>query len=214
MKKRKKMVREKINNFNLKNQYEKSFSYLKESKNYIYFIVGVFFLFAFIGFFFNDLIIYLIKFLFGINLEEKIMNFIKNLIEQTKGLSQFELIVYIFKNNVLASFTGMILGIFFGIFSIILVIFNGYLLGFVALISVKNEGILILWRLFPHGIFELPAVLISLGLGLKLSTFIFKEEKVKMFKDYLINSLRVFLFIIIPLLIIAAIIEGILIFLV
>jgi len=44
-------------------------------------------------------------------------------------------------------------------------------------LSVGIEGYGILWRLVPHGIFELPAVFISLGLGIKLGTFIFREYR-------------------------------------
>ena len=46
------------------------------------------------------------------------------------------------------------------------------------------------------------------GLGIKFGTFIFKKNKKDAFKEYLINCLRVFIFVIIPLLIIAAIIES------
>ena len=34
-----------------------------------------------------------------------------------------------------------------------------------------------LFRLLPHGIFELPAIFISLGLGLRFGMFIFQKEK-------------------------------------
>jgi len=67
---------------------------------------------------------------------------------------------------------------------------------------------LTLWKLFPHGIFELPAVFISLALGMKLGTFIFQKKKMNSFKDYLWNSFRIFIFVVIPLLVIAAFIEG------
>ena len=90
---------------------------------------------------------------------------------------------------------------------------NGYVLGFVAYLVVNSDGILVLWRLFPHGIFELPAIFISLGLGLKVGTFIFQKKKFESLKKYSLNSLRVFLFIVLPLLIIASIIEGSLIYL-
>ena len=106
----------------------------------------------------------------------------------------------------------MIFGFLLGIFPVIAAIANGYLLGFVALISVNNGGWFILFKLLPHGIFELPAIFISLGLGLKLGTCIFRKEILKNFNEYFINSLRVFLFIVIPLLLIAGIIEGSLIF--
>ena len=122
------------------------------------------------------------------------------------------MIRFIFFNNVQSAFFGMIFGVLLGLFPVIFAITNGYVLGFVASVSVNAEGILILLRLFPHGIFELPAIFISLGLGLKIMTFIFEKNKLKTLKIYTKNSLRTFLFIIIPLLIIAAVIEGTLIF--
>jgi stage II sporulation protein M len=68
-------------------------------------------------------------------------------------------------------------------------------------------------NLLPHGIFELPAIFISFGMGLKFGTFLFYKEKMKKFAEFFSNSLRVFVFVILPLLVIAAIIEGSLIFL-
>ena len=100
-----------------------------------------------------------------------------------------------------------------GIYPVVATIANGFILGFVASMAVSSEGFFVLWRIFPHGIFELPAIFISFGLGLKIGTFIFQKKKFESFKKYFMNSLKVFLFIIIPLLIIAAIIEGGLIFL-
>ena len=188
--------------FNLKEEYKQSWNYLKESRNFIYWIVAVFFIFALIGFFVPA----------SESIKEQILNFIKELLEQTKDMSGGELTKFIFLNNLQASFFGVVFGIFLGVIPIIFSIVNGYLLGFVALISVKSEGFLVLWRLLPHGIFELPAIFISLGLGLKFGTFIFKKKKLESFKEFLFNSLRVFLFIVIPLLIIASIIESSLIF--
>ena len=136
------------------------------------------------------------------------MDFIKELIGQTKDMSQFDLISFIISNNVKSTFFGIIFGAFFGIFSLVGAITNGYLLGFVSFLSVNDGGILTLWKIFPHGIFELPAVFISLGLGLKIGTFAFQKKKLYSFRNYLINSLKVFLLVIVPLLVIAGIIEG------
>lgn len=210
MKKRKKSVEKNFNyvGFDLKDRYKKSFDYLKDSKNFIYVIMGLFFVFSFAGFFFSDLINVFFNSAFGIDLNAKISEFIQNLISETKGMSQVELILFIFKNNLWSSFFGMIAGAIFGIFSVAVILVNGYLLGVVGFMSVKAEGVFILWRLFPHGIFELPAIFISLGMGLKLGSFIFQKRKGEAFITYLVNSLWVFLLIVFPLLIIAAIIEG------
>ena len=181
-----------------KENYVQSWKYIKESRYFIYSIVILFLFFILLGFFFPV----------PENISAYILEFIEELLRKTEGMSWGELIRFIFLNNIQGSFFGMIFGVLLGIFPMMSVIANGYILGFVAAKSVEAQGILILWRLFPHGIFELPALFLSLSLGLKLGTFIFQKKKLKSLQRYLWESLRVFLFVIIPLLIIAAIIEG------
>ena len=193
----------KKNRYNVRGEYKKSWRYLKESRNFIYIIMGVFFAFTLAGFFLP---------VPGI-VSEYIKTVIQQIITETEGMNQSQLILFIFFNNAKSSLVGMVLGIFFGIFPLISTIMNGYLLGFVSLMAVEGGGWKTLLNLLPHGIFELPAVFISLGMGLKLSMFIFQKNKGESFREYLWSSLRVFLFIVLPLLIIAAIIEGSLIFL-
>jgi len=123
-------------------------------------------------------------------------------------MSQGELVSFIFFNNLQSSFLGMIFGFFLGIFSVITIVVNGYLLGFVSARVVQEGGVFVLWRLLPHGVFELPALFISMGLGLKLGMFVFYKKRFKTLKTFFWNSLRVFVFVIIPLLVIAAVIEG------
>lgn len=182
--------------------YGKCWNYLKESKIHIFIIIGLFFLFGLIGFFYPVFFIDIIE------------QFIKDIIEQTKDMGFLEMFIFIFKNNLTASFIGLVFGFFFGIVPVLLTLFNGYVLGYVAFKSVDAAGILVLWRLLPHGIFELPALFISLGLGLKFGMFIFAKEKRKQFIYELENSLRVFVYVIIPLLLIAGLIEACLMFLV
>lgn len=184
--------------FSIKEEYRKSWAYIHESKIFIYFVIGIFLFFALLGFF-----VPAPEFLYN-----TIMNYIRDILGQTSNLSPLQLIVFIISNNIQSTFLSIFLGIILGIFPIVSTLINGYVLGFVSLLSVNNGGILTLWKLFPHGIFELPAVFISLGLGMKLGMFIFKKDKLKHFRDYMTNSLRVFLLIVIPLLIIAGIIEG------
>lgn len=183
--------------------YRKSVRFIKESRDFIY--VAVLFFLTF----------FLIGFLLPVPsyIADQITALLQELMEKTGDMSQFELTKFIFFNNMQSSFFAMAFGILFGIFSIFVMITNGYLVGVVSSLSVEIDGILSLWRLFPHGIFELPAVFISAGLGLKIGSFIFQKKKFKSLKDYTINSLRAFVFVIIPLLVIAAIIEGALIFL-
>jgi len=181
-----------------KENYTQSWKYIKESRYFIYSIIFLFLFFVLLGFFFPV----------PENISAYILEFIEELLRKTEGMSQGELIKFIFLNNIQGSFFGMIFGVLFGVFPLMSVIANGYLLGFVVAKSVQSQGIVILWRLFPHGIFEIPALFLSLGLGLRLGAFIFQKEKLKSLQKYIWESLRVFLFVIIPLLIVAAIIEG------
>lgn len=179
----------------------KSKNYIKSCKNFIYVIIGIFIIFALFAFFVPA----------TAELENAIMKMLKELLDKTQGLNQWQMIQFIFFNNLQSSFIGLVFGIVLGIFPVLSAVVNGYVLGFVAVRSVGVEGISVLWKLLPHGIFELPAVFISLGMGLKFGTFLFKKKKIKSLKEFFWNSMRVFIFIVIPLLIIAAIIEGILI---
>jgi stage II sporulation protein M len=200
---RKKSVKKVRKNFIYKN-FKLSLAYLKKSKNYVWFSFALFTLISIFGYF------------FPVFFEEQVMQIIENLLNQTTGLNGFELITFIINNNMMSSFYGLILGIFFGIIPIGVILINGYVLGFVANKAVESGGILVLWKLLPHGIFEIPAVMISIGLGLKLGMFFFvyhgKDKRKEIFK-WIVDSLRVFFFIIIPLLVIAGIIEGSLIWL-
>ena len=187
--------------FSLKKEYIESWRFIKESKNFIYVAIGIFIAFFILAFFVHP----------SEALLNYIFEFIQELLEKTQGMSAGELVGFIFLNNLQSSFFGMVLGVVLGIFPVLALIANGYILGFVSSLTVAEQGIVSLWRLLPHGIFELPAIFISLGLGLKIGSFIFQKKKQESFRSFLLNSLRVFLFIIIPLLIIAGIIEGILI---
>lgn len=188
--------------FDIREEYKKSLTYLRESKNFIYISAGIFLLFALIGFFFET----------PKPIYDQLVEFIRQIMEKTQGMSQSELISFIIFNNIQSTFFVILGGIILGIFPVFNALVNGYLVGFVSSASVSADGFLSLWKLMPHGIFELPAVFISLGLGLRLGTFMFQKKRLESFKNYLINSLRIFLLIVIPLLIIAGIIEGTLIY--
>lgn len=184
--------------FNLKKEYIKSFNYLKESKKFIFWIIAIFLFLGILGFFIPP----------SEEISKAIMEQLKEIVEKTQGMNAFELILFIFFNNMKTSFSGMVFGFLFGIIPLIVTLVNGYILGFVSAMSVDLDGFSSLLSLLPHGIFELPAVFISLGLGLKFGSFIFQKNALKSFNDFFWNSIRVFILIVLPLLIIAAIIEG------
>lgn len=185
----------------LKKEYQETFQYIKSAKRYIYFIIGIFLLFSLIGFFAPV----------SSEIANQILDYFKNLVEKTKGYSGMQMIWFLLGNNSMATFIGLFSGVFFGLFSGVNAALNGFVLGFAASVSSAENGLLVLFRLIPHGIFELPAIFISLGLGVKLGTFIFQKSPGKSLKEYLRNSARAYLLVVLPLLVVAAIIEGLLI---
>lgn len=201
--KKRRLSWENINNY-FNSNFKFGLNYIKGLKNYFFAVLFLFLLVGVIGFFFPYFF------------ENEILKIIEELLAKTEGLGTFGLISFIIANNIQSAFFGMIFGVFFGIISLIVLIVNGYVLGFVAVKTVEIAGFLVLWRLLPHGIIELFAVIVSLAIGLKLGMFLFTyhgKNKGKEFFRWIKNAIRVFVFIIIPLLVIAGIIEGFLIIL-
>lgn len=179
--------------------YSKCWKFFKECEWYFVFAFGVF---AFL---------FLLGFAFPVFFRAEIFNFIKNLMLELEGKGILSLIWFIFINNIKASFFSMIFGIGLGIFPLIVSIVNGYLLGFVTREAVDVGGIFVIWRLFPHGIFELPAVILSIGIGMRIGMSLFEKNVKKRLKYNLMEGIRFFIFVVFPLLLIAGIIEGVLI---
>jgi stage II sporulation protein M len=165
MKKTKKVVKKSGFYEYVNNNFKDSWGYVKESKNYILLTFALFIVSGVLGYLLPDLF------------REQLTALIKELIEQTKGLGLFGMISFIITNNIKSSFFGLFLGIFFGIIPLGMVIVNGFLIGFVSNTAVSEAGITILWKLLPHGIFEIPAVIISIGLGIKLGLFLISYKK-------------------------------------
>lgn len=127
-----------------------------------------------------------------------------------KDLPSFLIFLLIFFNNSVKSLLSMLLGVFFGIVPVLFVLFNGYLIGVVVSVSSKNVGIWkVLLMLIPHGILEIPAIIIACAYGLRIGFATFKKIRggnVSV-SDEIRKALEVFAKIVTPTLLIAAFIE-------
>jgi len=183
---------------NFKVQFREALKYLRESKNYILAVVLIFIGGILFGAIFSSQLGFLDEIL-------------KQLVDKVKGLDTFGTVLFILRNNLTSSFYCIVFGVVFGIFPILASFSNGVLLGYVMKLVWFDSGAGEFWKILPHGVFELPAIFISLGLGVRLGMFIFSKKKGKEFMERARNSIILFVCIVIPLLIIAAIIEGLLI---
>lgn len=155
-------------------KYKESLRYLKESRNHLLIVSGLFILTFGIGYFTP---------LFFVDAIRKLL---ENIINETEGMNFSQIFVFIFQNNLKTAFLGIILGIFLGVIPLFYAITNGYIIGFVASKASEAFGPSILLRLLPHGIFEIPALIISLALGIKFGTFFLTaKDKIKGFIAYL-----------------------------
>ena len=228
--------------FAMKAKFRKQFkTAFKEMLPYAVASFIVFILAGFFGYFYPKLF------------TNEIFQWIQTILAETEGLGLIGLIKFLMFNNIRSSFFALTFGILTVIFPIFVILLNGYLVGFVSSFSVAQGGLVVLWRLVPHGIFEIPAFLISVGLGFKLglellkSSILFyhpKKDKTyilwlvlgiflspfaitglvllillisnpKLRNDNLLNiqkAFMVFVFVVVPLLIFAGLIEGALIY--
>jgi len=125
-------------------------------------------------------------------------------------------VIFLFLNNILVAVLSIFLGSILGLFPIIAAFINGFIVGVISGSIIETEGAgYLLAGLVPHGIFELPAIFISIGMGLKLGYLILstiisillgKSTKDEEFRIFLRDMKQAFKLIIV-LLAIGAIIE-------
>ncbi len=152
-------------------------------------------------------------YLFGLTYEHQASKMIKETFSSFKFIKKWEsykIFAFIFINNTIKAFAAMILGIFFGIVPTLFVLSNAFLIGVVVSVMSKKMGFLkVVLALTPHGILEIPAILISCAYGLNLGIAFYKKIRgadVNL-NRLLFQSIKSFVKIVIPMLLVAAFIE-------
>ena len=121
------------------------------------------------------------------------------------------LIAVIFLKNVLAAVLSVVSGPLLGILSFFAAIVNGLLLGAVFSYAAHTHRTAVtdvIIPLLPHGLFELPAMFMAWGLGIWQGIWFFEKNRTGTLRERRNKSLSALLLIIVPLLLVAAIIEG------
>ena len=149
------MKKRKVNGF--KRQFKDALSYLGKSKNYLLAIIAIFVGGLLLGIASHSQLSFLDGLLSG-------------LVDKINGLSTLGIILFIMQNNIKIALYGLISGAVLGIIPLMFSLSNGIVLGYVMNGVWANSGARELWRILPHGVFELPAIFISLSLGLDVTT--------------------------------------------
>jgi stage II sporulation protein M len=135
----------------------------------------------------------------------------KYLAEEYQGLSGGALFFYILSHNLMASILILYSGVLFGIIPILSIGANGVLLG--VLYRQAAEGIgysKAALMVLPHGVFEIPALLIAASYGLWLGVMAVRRMRGKestLLRFHIGHASRRYLAVVFPLLIVAAAIE-------
>jgi stage II sporulation protein M len=96
-------------------------------------------------------------------------------VERLMSLSPSQLLIIIFLNNSIKCLIAMVLGIALGLPPLIFICFNGYLVGLVvAALRSTIDPLIIIASLVPHGIIEIPVLLLSSAMGIAIGFESFK----------------------------------------
>lgn len=176
-------------------------SYVNEIKPLILLSILVFFISAIMGYVFTSTNPETADF----SLQE-----LESLVELIEGLSPLQIMFFIFLNNSIKSLFAILLGVFLGVIPLIFLAYNGFILGVVAYVFSSDKSfIFILAAILPHGIIELPMIFLSVAIGMRvgIDSFDFLRGRPSNVKAELSRGLSVFFRFVVPMLLIAAVVE-------
>ncbi len=127
-----------------------------------------------------------------------------------QSMTTFSSILSIILTNVVNSLIAVILGLALGFVPVLFAITNGLTIGmFVGTAMPKTSIFLLIAAMVPYVTFQIPALLLTSAVGLRLGYSlikVFSGRKGMLYESK--KSLAVFIFLILPLLILAAIIQA------
>ena len=126
-------------------------------------------------------------------------------------VTSWQIFLFIFENNVSKLFILLLLGAFAGLIPILSVFANGLLLGiFAQVVSEEISWTFFFLGILPHGIIEIPVLIISSAIGVrigKVAIWRLFSKKESLLKE-LFKALKFFILVLVPLIFIAALIEA------
>lgn len=117
--------------------------------------------------------------------DERLSSFMNNSLEGMRGIvgeiegsdhPQLWFFVFILLNNVIKSIFFVFIGAFFAIVPLFVLVVNGMILGYVVLHPAQDlsSWVIVLKGILPHGIIELPAIVLACAYGIRLGSLMLK----------------------------------------
>lgn len=197
----------------LLNLYKQLYSIIKSKKRLMFFVFYLYIICLAIGILAPNMFI------------EKQNELKDTILSQALGKSWIGVSKIIFLNNIYSALATVYYSIILGLYSLVFIAVNGYILGAVSIKTYAIIGATVYFTVIPHGIFEIPAAILAFTLGISmgitqlkyLKLLFYSTEKRTVltnylcvfFKEFKENSL-ILILIIMPLLVVGSIIEGIL----
>ena len=129
---------------------------------------------------------------------------LEEMIKPILGMSPAWQFLVVFLKNAFAGLLTILLGAAFGIFPIITLFLNGSLLGILAITLKETMSFsTFLLGILPHGILEIPFLIIAASCGMKVGRSLTRGN----FKKEFVSALVFFLKILLPMVFLAALIE-------
>jgi stage II sporulation protein M len=135
-------------------------------------------------YFIASALVFIFGFILGWQQPAALTQFLHNQIQGLQSMSnyvngkenpQMWLFFVIFLNNAVKAILFVFLGLAFGVLPLSMLVINGMVLGYV--LSAQNSEstiFLVLKGILPHGIIEIPAILIACAYGIKLGSLVVK----------------------------------------
>lgn len=148
---------------------------------------------------------------------------IQQMQEHSRGLAdspvpELDFFKFIFLNNAIKSVAVMALGVLLGVYPALFLVMNGLVIGYlVSELGNQGENVLhlIVYGLLPHGIIEIPAILIAAGFGMQFGYVALKGigemaareegERTVVWREFFVSTVRGAFWIVILLLLAAGI---------
>lgn len=167
-------------------------------KPYLYVVCSLFLVSACIGF------------LTPHQVQQEITKTLQTFFSPLQSSTPFQVFLKIFLNNYISTLLSLLIGLFFGIGPLLFLFINGYVMGnLVAFALTKVSAAKILLAVVPHGIFEVPAVIIASSYGLWWGVRNYRKIRYRdSFPEIFSLPLKRYLNIVVPLLVVGAFVEA------